>query len=467
MLWACILLPQLALDGVLRRHATPDEPLALITGPVQRRVLRAANATAQAAGLRAGQPLATAQAICARFTVVEHDPDETARWHDFLAAWAYRYGAQVSRQLPAALLIEVEASFRLFGPWPRMEALMREELTALGFRHRIALAPNPWAARALAGVHDGLAITHDAPLQRALGQLPVERAGLPPDAAGSLRRMGLRRLVQVSALPRAALGRRVGTDTLDQLDRLSGALATPLDCYQPPDHFESRIEFNYEVGVTGQLLFPLRRMTGDLAAYLAGRDGGVQRFVLRLEHDRGAATEVPVGLLAPERDAAMLFELARGRLDLVQLAAPVRALQLIARELPPFVPAGRDLFDIRPQQAVPWEQLRERLRARLGDSAVHGLAIHADHRPEHAWRDHGSGDTPPTIPRPGWLLAQPIPLRERISRILAGPERIESGWWDGDVRRDYYLVETTAGQRAWAFCAAGERGGFMLHGWFA
>ena len=63
---------------------------------------------------------------------------------------------------------------------------------------------------------------------------------------------------------------------------------------------------------------------------------------------------------------------------------------------------------------------------------------------------------------------RPIPLRDP-GRVLAGPERIESGWWDGgDVRRDYYLVETRGGQRAWAFRAAGEQGGpFMLHGWFA
>ncbi|EGH33952.1 hypothetical protein PSYJA_35544, partial [Pseudomonas syringae pv. japonica str. M301072] len=27
MLWACVLLPQLALDGVMRRHGNPDEPL--------------------------------------------------------------------------------------------------------------------------------------------------------------------------------------------------------------------------------------------------------------------------------------------------------------------------------------------------------------------------------------------------------------------------------------------------------
>ncbi|HUH90973.1 MAG TPA: DNA polymerase Y family protein, partial [Lysobacter sp.] len=66
MLWACILLPQLALDGVLRGHPDPTAPLALVAGPAQRRVLRAVNAAAKAAGLRAGQSLGAAQALCSR-----------------------------------------------------------------------------------------------------------------------------------------------------------------------------------------------------------------------------------------------------------------------------------------------------------------------------------------------------------------------------------------------------------------
>ena len=53
-----------------------------------------------------------------------------------------------------------------------------------------------------------------------------------------------------------------------------------------------------------------------------------------------------------------------------------------------------------------------------------------------------------------------MPLRDHVARVLAGPERIECGWWDGeDVRRDYYLVETSHGQRAWAFRTAGEQTG--------
>jgi protein ImuB len=58
-------------------------------------------------------------------------------------------------------------------------------------------------------------------------------------------------------------------------------------------------------------------------------------------------------------------------------------------------------------------------------------------------------------------------MHEASLHILAGPERIESGWWDGgDVRRDYYLIETRTGQRGWAFRSL-TGGPLLLHGWFA
>jgi protein ImuB len=302
--------------------------------------------------------------------------------------------------------------------------------------------------------------------------VPVLRARLPGDSARAFERMGLRELGKVLALPRDALGRRFGSELLDHLDAMLGHAPEVLPRYQPPDVFDAVIEMNYEVVSSQALLFPLRRLTADLAAYLSGRDGGVQRFVLRFEHERHAESELVIGLLAPERDPARLFELARGRLEQATLPAPVRALRLLARELPPFVPATRDLFEDRPQQALDWPQLRERLRARLGNESVHGLVPVADHRPERSWQRCDQVPTLPVsalaAPRPTWLLPRPIPLRDPQPRVLAGPERIESGWWDGgDVQRDYYVIETQLGQRAWAYCAPGERGPYMLHGWFA
>ena len=430
MRWACLLLPHLAKDAVLRQQPEPRDPAA---------------------------------------PGVKDDPALEVAARDMLANWAYGFSSQVSLKFPRAIVLEIGASHALFGDWPCLERRLRSELQALGFRHRIVAAPNPFAARVLANVHDGLGIG-EAHLDTALGQVPVARSGLPATARATLERSGLRTLREVFALSRDSIARRFPAGVLRHLDALRGLHAPPLPWFQPPDRFEARIEFDHEVESSHALWFPLRRLTADLAAFLGARDGGVQRFVLRFEHEYRAHSELAIGLLAPERDAGMLFEIARNRLDALRLPAAVRGLQLVVSELPAFVPASRDLFDARPQQAVPWEQLRERLRARLGDDAVQGIALQADHRPELATGD-GTGARAvlpsPLALRPAWLLPRPVPLHGATT-LLAGPERIESGWWDGgDTRRDYYVVETREGQCAWAFAPPGETTPLMLHGWFA
>lgn len=472
MLWACILFPQLALDSVLRQRDDPDTPLVLLGGPGQRRVLQAVSPAAARLGLRAGQPLTAARALADGFTCVEVEPACIDQLQQLLAAWAYRFSAQVSLHYPRALLLEVGSSLQLFGPWPLFEARLREELAGLGLRQRIVLASNPVAARMLANAHDGLAVTSPDQTRAALLDLPIERAGLPPEASVDFARMGLHRLGQVVALPRDALARRFSSQVQLHLDQLFGQRSLGLAFYQPPERFEARLELNFDVESHQALLFPLRRLLSDLAAFLAGRDCGVQRFELYLEHAEGPDTVLKVGLLAAERDGAMLFELARGRLEPLRIPAPVRNLRLVAADLPPFVPQHQALFDPRAQQAQPWEQLRERLRARLGDEAVKGLRAEADHRPECAWQGAEQGAPGQLVmapgSRPGWLLAEPQALPEAGVQLLGHAERIESGWWDGgDVRRDYYRIETRDGLRGWAYRDLAAPGPLWLQGWFA
>jgi protein ImuB len=466
MLWACITFPHLALDGVLRRRAD-DTPLVLVDGPANARCVVAANESARAAGLHVGQRLTAAQALLAQFEAIPYAAAEADRWQRFLASVAYRYSSQVAL-LPHAIVLEISRSRSLLGEWAQIERNLRSDLAELGFRHRIAAAPTPHAAHVFAGVSDGQAVLTQETMQRALDAVPLQQSHLPAHAVDALPRMGIRQLGQLLRMPRDGLQRRFGAELLQAIDRLLGHVPAGLELYVPPDAVDWRIELSHEVENIAALMFPLKRMTSDLAAYLSGRDGGVQRFALKLEHREGKATDVPVGMLSPERDANVLFEAARGRSEQVQLSAPVLSLRLIADDLPGFVPAGRDLFDERPANALPFEQLRERLRARLGDRAVYRLGTTSDPRPEHSQRTTVADESfIEPRPRPTWLLDKPMPLRGAL-RILAGPERMETGWWDGgEMRRDYYIIETAQGQRAWAYCAPGEQAGWMLHGWFA
>ena len=62
---------------------------------------------------------------------------------------------------------------------------------------------------------------------------------------------------------------------------------------------------------------------------------------------------------------------------------------------------------------------------------------------------------------PAWMQWED---REYAIERTWGPERIETGWWRGaDVRRDYYVAETTDGERFWLFRDLAA-GGWFVHG---
>lgn len=480
MLWAALLLPRLGLDALVREASAADARLpnlALISSDQARPLIIDAMPRARESGVRCGQTLAAAQALFPSLKTAPHDPAREQKLRELIAGWAYGYSSQVSLREADAVLIEIGGSLKLFGAWPHLEQRWRAELGELGISHRLAAAPTALGALALARAQDGVLVGNPAMLREALDALPIEHAQIPVHIADALRGMGLRRLREVHALPRAGLIRRFGAAFADHLDRLRGALPDPLPLYRPPDRFHARMEFDHEIESSETLRFPLRRLIGDLCAFLTSRDGGVQQLELVLEHDplqfKGLApTRLAIGMQSPSRDARSVLDLCVLRLQAASIPAPVRALNVVAAQLPPFVPLARDLFDEPRGAQLDWPQLADRLRSRLGTDAVYALAPHDDPRPERAWRKRVAASNPAPVrklgPRPSWLLRRPLPLRGEPRRILAGPERIEAGWWDGgDLRRDYYVIETREGQRAWAFRGIDDESPWLLHGWFA
>lgn len=385
MLWACLHLTELAVDAVFADRAA-EGPRAVYDAASRDRRVVCADPGAQASGIRPGLSAATARALDAALALRPRDPAaETARLST-VAAMAYAFSGQVALEPPDAVLLEIGASLRLFGGWARIDHGLRAGLRELGHRHRIAVAPTPAAARVFAASRDGAFVEGASALDRQLRQLPLEAAGLPGEAGRLLARAGLRRLGEAMALPRPALLRRVGEACGLHLDRLDGRHADLRPLYRPPDRFEREIPFEYGIVASDALLFPLRRLLGELAAFLAARDGGVARFSLRFVHEGLAPTRLEVGLRRPMREAQTLFDATRGRLERHPLPAPAHALALLAEDLPAFQPERRDLFEHGTRAALDHDSLVERLRARLGDDSVHWLALHADHRPERAWR---------------------------------------------------------------------------------
>lgn len=476
MLWLCLYLPELPLT-VFTRAADAALPFAVAEG----RELLAINAAARSGGVCPGMTLAAAGALLPELQHRERRRESEARALKQLAAWCLCITPRVSLQPPAAVLLEVGGSLRYFGGLERLLGRVRSGVAALGHPLQTGVAPTPTAAWLLARAGESTPVTRPGELADRLAELPIETLALEPRQLDALRGLGIPTLGGLRELPAAGLSRRLGPGLLRQLARAYGEAADPRRDWRPPPRFRSRLELTAEVEGVEALRPGLQQLIQELCGYLQGLGAGIRRFRLLLEHLHRAATPVMVGLLAPGRDSERLLALLDEQLGRVELPAGVIAVEIAAGELEPLAAETAALLPGEhggPPDAG-WEALVETLAARLGERTVRGLAVQAEHRPERAWQyaKPGRGDTAPAGgERPLWLLPRPEPLttagglpRWRGPLVLErGPERIESGWWDGeDVARDYYIAHNPGGERLWVYRDRRRERGWYLHGLFA
>ena len=372
-----------------------------------------------------------------------------------LAAWACQFTPRVSLEPPDALVAEVEGSLRYFGGRDALVCALQAGLAAMEIEFDLAFARTARAAvwRARGG---GLK----------LAQLPVAVTGR--DEA-FFRAIGVSTLGEVMKLPREGLAQRCGQDFVVELDRALGRAAEPREFFLPPARFHAALELPAEVAHAEALFFAARRLLVQLEGLLAARHAGVRAFTLGLAHSNKTRSEVKIEFASVTREAERFSRVLREKLERLELAQPVEAIRLDAADFAPLAGRSAGLFGDRATEAEDWAALVERLQARLGRDAVHGITVFPDHRPEHAWRrvapgDWDAHDFVQPGPRPAWLVEKVLPVEQSELELVAGPERIACGWWDGDdMRRDYFVAQYKA-SLAWVYR---EEGQWYVHGFFA
>ncbi|NIM71181.1 MAG: hypothetical protein GTN86_11595 [Xanthomonadales bacterium] len=469
-LWLALQFPHLALDLLCRgQRPRGRAPMAVSATVARRPSIVDCNPVAARAGVRPGLPVAAAQALVADLQVHPCEPAAEAAALQRLAAFAYRYSSRVTvLAAHCTLLLEIGASRRLFGPAEALTQRLVLELQRLGYHARAGTAASPEAAQ-LAARH-GRHLDPGRPIGPQVCELPLTSLRLDSAQGPTLENMGFRTVGEVMRLPRKALARRLGTEFVDYLDRLTGARPDPQTSWRPPERFESALDLPTGLHNVQALLFPLRRLFSELCGVLRALDRAVQEVSihLRLAHDE---TSIRMGLQQPSRCEEHLQRLVREHLERLRVRAPVRRITLCAPTLLPYAARQGALWRGGEDRPVSIDSLLDRLRARLGRDGVSALAGIEDHRPERSWAAREPGTHAACTPRPyrpAWLLEHAQRCRIEDFRFICGPERIETGWWDGqDCRRDYFVVRDRAGSLLWVFREYKPRRGWYLHGLFA
>lgn len=438
-----------------------------------------------ARGVARGQRRASALALAPELGLRERNPRLEHSALIDIATWAGRFTSFVSLDPPNAVLLEIHTSLRLFGGVDALLETIRCGLQDLGFTAPLAVAPTPLAARWLACCAPGSRVDTLPELPSELDSLPLaalaEGAGLTPDSLDLLAGIGARHLADVRRLPRNGLARRHAQAVSLLLDKAYGERPDPRCPFLPPERYASRLLLPAASTQVECLLFALRRLLTGLGGWLEARHAGLESFTLIIEyegHPREQAGRSEIFLGGLSRDMARCLLLAREHLTRHVVAGEALALRLEVDAPLPLVPPPRDLFVGADGPPGDPGLLLATLRARLGPEAVRCLVPHADHRPEHAWRwqepalpsrtDSAPPPALPAAPRPLWLLPVPRPIAPPPpERLLTGPERIESGWWDGiEVRRDYFVARHSDHSLVWIFRERQPPHAWFLHGYF-
>ncbi|MDE2253988.1 MAG: DNA polymerase Y family protein [Betaproteobacteria bacterium] len=425
-------------------------------------------------------------------------PPREARLRE-VATWALQFAPRVAI-VEEAILLEVQASLRLFGGWPALRHVVREQASAFGVQS-IAWAPTGLGALALAKA----GIQHDdggehLELGTQLDALPLETLSAVHAHAPTLSQLGCRTLGDVRNLPRGGLSRRFGQAMLCALDQAYGLRPEHYSWFELPESFSAQIELMARVETAPALLFGSRRLLLQLGGWLVARHCGVTTFTLRWTfdplrpRDAGTGGELVIRTASPMRDVDHLTRLLGENLAKLRLAAPVERLELLVDDVQPYSPPNHTLVPDTQHDRQSLTLTLERIASRLGESRVLRPVLAEDARPEWAQRWQPASiplaQRPAAtdgMPHPTFLLPKPLQLSMRNDRpiyqgelqLLLGPHRIEGGWWhrveEGGqtttrhVSRDYWVALSAHAGVLWVFQTrqATDKPAWFLHGLFA
>jgi len=451
-------------------------------------------------------PLAEAKGLLSSACFEQHDPRADLLALQKVAVWCQQFSPVVGiddSESPDTLLLDMTGCAHLFENEHKLAEQVVREFHNQNLFVRVAIADTIGAAWAMAHFGANAHVESIAPL-------PIEALRLSNKTVQTLHELGIQRIEQLQSLPRAALPSRFGPNIVKRLDQAFGKIQELIIPQPHPDPSVAEQLFEYPIRDHKAIVIVLKQLIRELIEKLTPHQEGIMRLQIVFsindveQFSEARESEFSVGVICPSLSADHLTELVMTRLESARLAGEVSKLRVRAKTTASLASRQEKLFESDvDKNSNALAQFIDRLSTRLGEEAVLRPRLQPDAQPEYACRFEPLIDSQPsnrskTRPKldglefhPTAVLSRPIVLKPVTANIEVisvaseeppdrfrwngceyivahrwGPERIETGWWRGEcVKRDYYQIETTSGQRFWLFQRR-QHEDWLLHGVF-
>jgi protein ImuB len=491
--------PRLSAERLLRRErATLPVPFAVVAEVGNTQVLFSLSAAAEAEGLRAGQPLRDARAVCPGLITRFRNPRADEAFLTALRRWAGKFSPWVAEERPEALMIDLTGAAHLYGGEEGVLQVALADCADLGLTVQAGIADTPGAAWALAryaGREGGRARSGDAidqearatrsraakrhwskggtggasltgsmaapapariappgQLRQALAPLPLAALRLDGETVAGLTRLGLRQVGDLMGMPRAGLARRFGAGLVRRLDQALGLEVEPVSPARPPDRFAVRLTLPDPIGLAEDIMAGIDRLLPALAERLRARGRGARRVRLQLFRADHSMQEIEFGLARPSAEAERLRPLFLLKLDEIDPGFGIDALRLEAHVTEPVhAVQARGHLDAagaaaaRQREDTALDDLIGRLGTRLGLEAITRLHPADSHIPEKAANVLAAAWSEPVERWPA--APRPRPVVSFRPEPVAAPDDPMPPRHFRWRRRDFVLASATGPER--------------------
>ncbi|USI75015.1 Y-family DNA polymerase [Sphingomonas morindae] len=462
----------------------PAAPLVTARAERQRMVIAAACAAARALGLMPGMAITHGRALVPDLVVEPEDPAGDARLLARLATLAARRWTPIVQiDPPDGLLLDLTGVAHLHGGEERMARRILGLCARRGLEARIAIAGTVGAAHALARFRAApLWLCPPQGEAAALAPLPIEALRIAPAERDAARRLGLERIGDLVAMPRAPLGRRFAAP-LARLDQALGRSAEPIAALRPIEPVIAERRFAEPIAAAETIARVLAELVATLAERLCARGLGARLVRLVCQRVDRAEQTVHIGCARATREAAHLLRLLAMRIETIEPGYGIETMRLVVLRADPLAPVtaadlARAALAGGTGLAPDLAPLVDRIAVRLGPARLYTpSALESDVPERSVGRVAPLAEAvpwPTRWPRPARILRRP----ERLDHVLAGlpdepprrfvwrgvthrvicadgPERITGEWWrrtaEAYAVRDYFRVENERGERFWLF----------------
>ena len=353
----------------------------IVGGQGGRGVVTSASYEAREFGVRSAMPMIRARRLCPHAAFVSNDFASYLEYSERIREVFTSFTPLVEPLSLDEAFLDVSGSVKLFGSPEDIGRAIKEQVATIGLTCTVGVAPNKFLAKlaSTAAKPDGLLVVTPERVTDWLHPMPVGALwGVGEQTGEILRRLGLKTVGDIAAIPRRTLERAVG----DALGAHLHALASGLDDRpvvpdEPSKSVGSEETFLADLDDRDEVLREILRLSDRTAGRLR-RKGLCGRTVTLKVRFANFNTITRSKTLEAEVDTtAELYDTARALYQKLDPDRPrIRLLGVSVAGLTPGPP--RRQLDLLTEQTPGWTEAAEAvdsIRERFGDRSVTSASL--------------------------------------------------------------------------------------------